>query len=142
MQTSAAVIGAIFMLLVLTACSGSVDGPVVEGNRRTGGENAAIFGELVVEGECLYLAWPESDTRFPVIWPHGTSWDADRSAVVLRGGTLIRKGDQVSGGGGYHSDNLSTFTVPDGVDLLTACVDNKYREIAVFNSSGSLEVQP
>lgn len=141
MQRSAWILfGPMFMLLMLTACSGSVDGPVVEGDRRTGGEDANIFGELAIEGDCLYLVWPDSGTRFPVIWPHGTSWDAESSTVVLPGGALVQEGDRVDGG--YHSDNLNDFTVPDGADLLTACVDNDYREMAVFNSSGSVDVQP
>lgn len=134
--------GAVFILLMLTSCAGGADGPVVEGNRRTSGENAVIFGELAIEGDCLYLVWPDSDARFPVIWPHGTSWDAERSAVVLARGALVQEGDRVDGGGGYHSDNLSDFTVPDGVDLLAACVDNEYRELAVFNSSDNVDIQP
>jgi hypothetical protein len=104
--------------------------------------NAVIFGELAIEGDCLYLVWPDSDARFPVIWPHGTSWDAERSAVVLARGALVQEGDRVDSGGGYHSDNLSDFTVPDGVDLLAACVDNEYRELAVFNSSDNVDIQP
>jgi hypothetical protein len=127
---------------MLASCAGGANGPVVEGNRRTSGENAVIFGELAIEGDCLHLVWSDSDARFPVIWPHGTSWDAERSAVVLARGALVQEGDRVDGGGGYHSDNLSDFTVPDGVDLLAACVDNEYRELAVFNSSDNVDIQP
>lgn len=133
--------GVLFALLVVSGCSGSVDGPVIEGDRRTGGTDALVVGELVVEPGCLYLYQPDDGDRFPVIWPHRTSWDADQSAVVLPGGVLVHEGDSLSGGGGYHKDNLDRFTVPEGVELALACVDNEFGEIAVFNSPGPLDVQ-
>jgi len=60
---------------------------------------------------------------------------------VLRGGTLVREGDLVSGGGGYHSDNLDRFASPEGVALALACADNQYGEIAVFNSGEGIDVE-
>ena len=51
--------GALAAVFLLTACSGGVAGPVVEGDRRSGGSDAEVFGTLVVEGDCAYLAWTE-----------------------------------------------------------------------------------
>lgn len=132
---------ALMVLLILSGCSGSVDGPVIEGNRRNGGTDAEVFGEIVIASGCLYLHWPDSGIRYPVIWPHGTAWDAERSAVVLPGGTLAYDGDWVEGTGGYHSANLDEYTVSQGVEVAVACVDNLYGEIVVFNSSSDVDVR-
>jgi hypothetical protein len=129
-------------MLVVSSCSGGVDGPVVEGNRRSGGEEAEVFGQVVIEDECIYLDVSEVDTRYPVIWPHGTRWDSIGLAVVLPDGTHVIEGVEVYGGGGYHHlDRLNDDTTSEGVALLSSCVDNEYGEIAVFNSSGEIEVQ-
>ncbi|QDB78593.1 hypothetical protein FE251_03760 [Georgenia wutianyii] len=37
----------------------------------------------------------------PVIWPAGTSWQADPAAVVLADGQVVELGTEVRGGGGY-----------------------------------------
>lgn len=132
---------ALIVLLILSGCSGSVDGPVIEGDRRSGGTDAEVFGEIVIESGCLYLYWPDSGIRYPVIWPHGTAWDAERSAVVLPDGTLAYNGDWVEGAGGYHSANLDEYTVSQGVEMAVACVDNRYGEVAVFNSSSDMDVR-
>lgn len=130
------------ILSVVSGCSGGVDGPVIEGNQRNGGTDAEVFGEIVVEAECLYLSWTESETRFPVIWPHGTARDREQSAVVLPGGSLVHGGDEVYGGGGYyHEDNLSEFTSKERVDCALSCVDSTYREAAIFNSGDTVEVR-
>ncbi len=130
--------------LVAAGCSGSVTGPVIEGNRSTSGEDAEIFGEVVIEGGCLYLLLSDdAGTRFPVVWPHGTVWNAEDSLIVLPNGSAVGEGDQVSGGGGYHNeDTLSRYTVEDGVTLAMSCVDNEYGEVAVFNSGDDVEVIP
>jgi hypothetical protein len=138
------------LVLAASGCSGGVEGPVIEGNRSTSGDDAEVLGEVVLEGDCLYLDWSELDrrqyetgTRFPVIWPHGTDWNADELAVVLPSGNLVHEGDQVEGSGGYyHGDALSNYTVPEGVALALSCVDNEYGEVAVFNTRGDIEITP
>lgn len=132
---------ALLALLALAGCSGSVDGPMIEGNRQIGGTDADVFGQLIVESGCLYLSWPDSGIRFPVIWPHGTAWDSGQSAVVLPGGTLAYHGDWVDGAGGYHSHGLDHYTVAEGVELAMTCVDNQYGEVAVFNPSGDVNIR-
>ena len=137
------VVGAVATLLLASGCSGGVDGPVIEGNRRTGGEDAEVLGTVVIDGDCIYLQQAEIDTRYPVVWPHGTSWSRAESAVELPDGTLAYQGDQVYGGGGYHHEgNLAEYTVAEGVELARRCIDNQYGEVAVFNSGGAIDVDP
>lgn len=133
---------AMLALLTITGCSGEVHGPVIEGNRRNGSDDALIFGAVVIETDCLYLQPTGTDTRYPVVWPHGTSWNHDETAIELSDGTLVYEGDEVRGGGGYHYlERLSEFTVTAGVELAVACADNQYGEIVVFNSNDHIETQ-
>ncbi len=134
-------VGAVATLLLVSGCSGSVDGPVIEGNRRSGGDDAEVLGVVVIEGDCIYLRQADIDTRYPVVWPHGTSWNRAESAIELPDGTLVYDGDQVYGGGGYHHEgNLDEYTVAEGIELALRCVDNQYGEVAVFNSGGDVDV--
>lgn len=127
---------------IVSSCSGGVDGPVVDGNWRSGGETAEVFGELVFEGECLYMYQSEIDTRYPVVWPNGTEWDSDQFVVVLPDGTQVGEGIEVYGGGGYHHlDVLSEYTTEEGIAVVTSCVDNEHGEVAVFNSSDDVEIR-
>lgn len=136
------VVVAVATLLVVSGCSGSVDGPVIEGSRRTGGTDAEVLGVVVIEGDCIYLRQDEIDTRYPVVWPHGTSWNRAESAIKLPDGTLVYDGDQVYGGGGYHHEgNLDQYTVAAGVELALRCVDNQFGEVAVFNAGGDIDVE-
>lgn len=128
--------------VALAGCAGSVDGPVIEGNRRTSGTDAQVLGWVVIEAECAYLYRADVDERYPVIWPHGTGWDAEQSVIVLPNGTLVHDGDWVEGSGGHHKDGLDHYTVSEGVDLAATCLDNQTGEVAVFNSSSEIEVQP
>jgi hypothetical protein len=133
---------ATLVVVSLAACSGGVHGPVVEANRGSGGDGAEVFGVLVVEGSCSYLVWTEPETRYPVIWPHGTDWNPEVSAVVLPDGRLVYEGDEVYGGGGYHTSDFGRFTNQQGVDLVMSCVDNEFGEVAVFNPLGDVEFGP
>ena len=143
MKLGLRVCGPLALLLVIVGCAGGVNGPVIEGNRRSSGEDAGIFGVLEIDGDCLYLSQAGADWRHPVIWPHGTKWDPRESAVVLPGRTLVHEGDEISGGGGFHTEeNLSGFTSQEGVDLALSCVDDEFGEVAVFNSGDRVEVHP
>lgn len=125
--------------LSTSGCATGVDGPVVAGKRLSFGTDTIVAGTIAIEGDCLYLL-QTGIGRYPVIWPPGTSWDGDKSAVVLPDGTPVGRGEHVEGTGGYHTDNLSTYTSPQGVERVTSCVDNEYGEVAVFNSIGEIEV--
>ena len=123
-KTSSLFLAATAALLLVSGCSGRVDGPVIEGNRSTGGTDAEVLGVVVIEQDCIFLG--QADTRYPVVWPHGTSWDSAEAAIRLPDGTLVYEGDQVYGGGGYHTEaNLADFTVAAGVELALRCVDNQ-----------------
>jgi len=61
-------------------------------------------------------------------------------AIKLPDGTLVHHGDEVYGGGGYHTENLDTYIVSEGVARALSCVDNQYGEIAVFNSDSEIEI--
>ncbi|CAN5492857.1 hypothetical protein BH23ACT9_BH23ACT9_25390 [soil metagenome] len=63
-------------------------------------------------------------------WPAGTEIDrADPLTIRLPGGSTVKVGEVVSGGGGYHSD-VAMF--PEG------CAESG--ETAIFNASGDIEV--
>lgn len=133
---------AVAAIFLVSGCSGSVDGPVIEGNRSTGGTDAEVRGVVVIEGDCIFLSQAETATRYPVVWPKGTSWSSAESAIELPDGTLVQAEDQVYGGGGYYTEaNLDDYTVAEGVDLALRCVDNEYGEVAVFNSGGGIDVE-
>ena len=133
---------ALLAMLSITGCSGAVHGPVIEGNRRNGGTDAEVSGVVVIESDCLYLQMPGTDVRYPIVWPHGTLWNHQESAIELSDGTLVYEGDEVRGAGGYHYlERLSEFTVTEGVELAVACADNQYGEIAVFNSNDHIDTQ-
>jgi hypothetical protein len=127
---------------LVSGCSGGVDGPVIEGNRSTGGTDAEVLGVVAIEGDCIFLSQAETATRYPVVWPHGTSWNGAESAIELPDGTLVHAGNRLYGGGGYYTGaNLDGYTVAEGVELALRCVDNEYGEVAVFNSVADIDVE-
>lgn len=129
------------ILSVVSGCSGGVDGPIIEGNQRNGGTDAEVFGEIVVEVEWLYLSWTESETRFPVIRPHGTARDLEQSAVVLPGGTLVHGGRRgLRRGWLLPRGGPERFTSKEGVDCALSCVDSTYGDAAIFNLGDTVEV--
>ncbi len=115
-----------------------LDGPVVRHREPegTGGHDAAMGGRLVLEGDCLYLGPLEGQgERFPVVWPAGTSWDAESRSVILASGDYVAAGESVSGGGG--AGELSSVGAVAGEEaeaLVESCVDNTYGEITIFNN--------
>lgn len=130
------------LVLALSACAGSVDGPVIEGSRSLGGSDALISGVLEYEGGCLYIEHPDADERYPIVWPLGTSWNEAESAVRLGDGTLVYVGDTVSGGGGFPSvSKLGGHTSSEGQELAQESIDNTYSEVAVFNTSEDIDVR-
>ena len=76
--------------LMSCAGSGRVDRPVLTSPRPPliggGGLEAEVKGAVVFDENtgCLFLEGPEN-TRYPVVWPAGASWHADRPAVQLQG---------------------------------------------------------
>ena len=84
-----------------------------------------------MSSECLLVG------EFPVVWPFGTTWDAETEKVRLSDGQVVALGDRVSGGGGYPymSDRGTDFTEP-----LADCRTNEYEEMAMFNAGEQITV--
>lgn len=135
------------LALALAACgddsdagaSTEVDGPVMrypEASASEEGSAAEVRGTLELDGDCLYVFLEEVDERYPVVWPAGTTWDAEEEAVVSPSGVRMAVGTDVSGGGGYHPvDDVERLVGPDAEALAARCVDNTYGEIALVNNS-------
>jgi hypothetical protein len=134
----------LLVLALVAACaaddgSGDVDsgsngsGPVVAHPDRgdASGTDALIEGPLALSGGCLLVG------DFPVIWPYGTTWDAQAQAVRLSDGQVVALGDRVSGGGGYpYLSDLGT----ELAEPLADCPTNKYGEVAMFNAGEQITV--
>ncbi|MQW78186.1 hypothetical protein GHK92_20165 [Nocardioides sp. dk4132] len=113
--------------------SSSGNGPVVA-HRAEGdgsGDGALIEGSLAMSGGCLLVG------DLPVVWPYGTTWDAEAQAVRLSDGQVVASRGRVSGGGGYHylGDLAAEFAEP-----LADCPTNKYEEVAMFNAGEQITV--
>jgi hypothetical protein len=80
----------------------TLDGPVVTADPPTGGmgEEAAVSGELVLDGDCLLLRSGEV-VEVPV-WQSGTRWDPTVSEVILPDGGRVGLGDKIEAGGGWR----------------------------------------
>lgn len=95
------------------------------------GNDALIEGPLTMSRGCLLVG------EFPVVWPHGTTWDAGANAVRLPDGQVVALGDRVSGGGGYpYVSDLG----PEFAEPLADCPTNKYGEVAMFNAGERITV--
>jgi hypothetical protein len=133
----------VLLLALVVACgdddSADVDsnsngnGPVVAHPARGDGSGmtALIEGPLAMSKDCLLVG------EFPVVWPYGTTWDAEGQTVQLSDGQVVALGDRVSGGGGYPylSDLGTEFAEP-----LADCPTNKYEEVAMFNAEEQITV--
>lgn len=132
------------MLLALVAACGdddsaaddsgsNVTGPVVAHPDKGDGSGMAalIEGPLSMSSGCLMVR------EYPVVWPYGTTWDADARAVRLPDGQVVALGDRVSGGGGYlHLPDLGS----ELAEPLADCPTNEYDEVATFNAGEQLTV--
>lgn len=116
---------------------GTIDGPVMRYLPPLTDESdmAEIRGTLVLEGDCLLVDSPW-DTRFPVVWPAGTTWDAEGEAVVLHSGERFEIGSEIRGGGGYGGAGGLAEWLGDEVAALAAmCVEGDYEEVAFLGNT-------
>ncbi|GAB3247805.1 hypothetical protein GCM10027586_17960 [Kineococcus gypseus] len=114
-----AVLTAVLTAALLAGCSPDIgtdtappglvlDGPVIaHGAHKESAMAAYVGGTLAHEGQCLRLDGE------PVLWPVGTTWDQDTSAVVLPEGGTATAGAALYGGGGH------TPFLPAGTDVGT-----------------------
>jgi hypothetical protein len=71
-----AIAAAIYLWTPLGLGGAGVDGPVVCSgfSFAAGGEAALIEGIVMLDGDCLYIDFPDvPGARYPAVWPHGTS---------------------------------------------------------------------
>lgn len=129
------VVLAVIAAVLLAACGGVNEQRVGDDNLRffvhgrtaggSAGMAAEVVGVLTAADGCVLLE--QDGTRYPVVWPSGTSVaDADPLTVELPSGAELELGDRVRGGGGY----LSAADV--GIEVPDECL-NEYGEVAVFN---------
>jgi hypothetical protein len=96
--------------------------------------DALIVGTLLldVESGCLLLVGAEG-VGFPVVWPAGTSWQADPPGVILADGQLVELGMAVRGGGGFvPRDFIERKAGSEVADAAAACA-GPTGEIALFD---------
>jgi hypothetical protein len=101
---------------------------------------AIVSGIVEIDQEtgCVWLSDP-SGARYPVIWPVGTTAQANPPGIVLTGSQVVVTGDRVEGGGGYVDAAAST----DGLGLEpfpAACV--QVGDAASFNPGSPITVTP
>jgi hypothetical protein len=133
----------LLVLALVAACADDGSGDVGSGSNGSGpvvahpdrgdgsGTDALIEGAVTLSGGCLLVG------EFPVVWPYGTTWDAQAQAVRLSDGQVVALGDRVSGGGGYpYLSDLGT----ELAEPLADCPTNKYGEVAMFNAGEQITV--
>lgn len=114
---------------------GTVDGPVLtRPEDRSGGLDAIVGGTLALDDGCLRLG------GIPVLWPSGTTWDAETSVVVLPSGDEASVGAEVTGGGGYsQADSLAGFAADEVAEAAADCA-GPTGEVGVFNAGAEIRV--
>ena len=122
---------------------GGVDGPVIfaADTDRAGAGTAEIGGELVLEGDCLYVSSDRG--RFPVLWPWGTFWQPDSATIRLWNGEVTLIGGRMVAGGAYvDPDDLDQLTSPAAAALGTQCADGESGEVAHVQTIRQLTIVP
>ena len=109
-------------------------------SRAAGGMDAIVSGVVEIDETtgCVWLSDP-GGARYPVVWPRGTTTQADPLAIVLPDGAVASTGDRVEGGGGYV-DALATTTGLGLPPFPAECVH--VGETAVFNADSPVTVTP
>ena len=133
------------VLLAGCSSSGHIDGPVLTSKRPpllggAGGMDAIVSGTVVFDDLSGCLLLESGDTRHPVVWPAGASWEPDPPSVRLKG-QVIEPGMSVSGGGGYiHRDHVELSAGhPEVADAADACA-GPTGDIAFFNIGSEVTV--
>ncbi len=126
---------------------GVVDGPVLTSPPSSElvwtGMDAQISGTVVYERGtgCLYLG--EGESGSPVIWPSGTSWQANPPAVKLQG-HVVELGMLVRGAGGTMPyEWVKRLAGAAVADAAKACAEHTdTREVLWFNIDSEVVVVP
>ncbi|MDW3216735.1 MAG: hypothetical protein R8G01_22285 [Ilumatobacteraceae bacterium] len=92
------------------------------------------------DGDCLFVGGGAPGLRTAVLWPFGTTWDAEAQEVVGPDGTRIPPGSTLSAGGGFGSpEMLEHLLVDDALAArVDACAEGEFRELAYVQHSISV----
>lgn len=124
---------------------GGVDGPLMFSApwEADGGEEAGISGTVVLDGDCLYVGSETEGVRTAILWPFGSSWQADPAGVIVPSGAFVPVGGAVRGGGGYYTPENLEWVVQDTEALAMAarCAEGELRQVAVVQG-GTIAVVP
>ena len=116
---------------------GTIDGPVMRHLPPFGAASdaAEILGTLVLEDACLLLVSLQG-SRFPIVWPAGTTWDAEGQAVVLHSDTRVEIGSDIEGTGGYaDTEQLVDWLGDEVAARADSCVDGDIDEVAYLENT-------
>ncbi|MEO0492128.1 MAG: hypothetical protein AAF081_01790 [Actinomycetota bacterium] len=92
-------------------------------------EDAGLFGFLRLRNGCLVSVGLEpGDTGAPLLFPFGTTWDAETQAVTFPDGVTVQVGDRFETGGGGHATDAIEFWVesPAAIEALQACGERAF----------------
>lgn len=132
---------ALLLCGVLGACTGNdwddvtADGPLLLSSGSSDeGMAAEVAGPVTLDEGCLSVG------EYPAIWPAGTVWDSQREVLTLPDGVEVALGEEVTGGGGYYSQQSKPVEdYPTEVaDLLRSCLGPS-GEVAMFNLGPPIE---
>jgi hypothetical protein len=113
--------------VVATEATGGVDGPVVYTAvpDLPGAEAAAATGTLELVGQCLLVGGADVGRRTVLVWPFGTTWSDDQSAVIQPDQSAVPIGSKISAGGGERqAGHLEEFlSDPEALERINDCVE-------------------
>lgn len=102
-KSAFAFIGMLAVIVAGCSSTGTVDGPVLTSPAEpfgpSGGMAAEVTGVLVYDESANCLLMELEEVQYPLVWPAGTRWQEDPSAVVLDTGEKVEPGMTVYGGG-------------------------------------------
>jgi hypothetical protein len=111
--------------------SGGIDGPVVYAaapNPNEPGVEAALgTGTVELEANCLLLGGSGAIGRVVILWQFGTTWNDDKSEVLLPDHSAVPIGSKISAGGGFHGanrlDDEQWLSDSDALERVRDCVE-------------------
>lgn len=117
---------------------GGVDGPVMYAPSSDGAmEQALLSGVLARRGDCLYLDTPADPRPEPLLWPHGTTWDDNRTGVQLPDGTFVPVGSSFTASGGTRDIALRGHH-PDVAERARACASEDVETVTYVQGEVNL----
>lgn len=113
-----------------------VEGPVISVEVGDAAMDGIVLGVLDYDGACLSLVDPDTGDRTAVAWRTGTTWNPDRTSVVLPDGREVALGDTVSAGGGTVA--ISGVSEPLR-DALAGCATDDQTSVALIQQPETIE---